>query len=97
MPQGDIDYIADCKILPGLQTDHSFVLLKIVLDKTLRGPGLWKLNSKLLEDLIYLEEIKKCIATSRLQTKQVDPSIRWEIVKNNIVNLSKDYAKYKAA
>ena len=45
-------------IKPGLQTDHSAVLLELDLTLVLRGPSYWKLNTSLLRDADYLEKLK---------------------------------------
>ena len=48
------------KILPSIRTDHSLIEITIKLKGPQRGPGIWKLNTSLLQEEKYIKEIKKC-------------------------------------
>ena len=49
-------------ILTPILTDHSPVLFSLSKEKlTIRGAGIWKLNSSLTKDQNYKTEIKKLI------------------------------------
>ena len=52
-------------ILPGYKTDHSMIQLTIVLHHNPRGRGLWRLNTSLLKDEEYVEQIKIVIEQTR--------------------------------
>lgn len=49
------------EILPGYRSDHSIVVLSILLNEFKKGKGLWKFNNSLLKDREYVETIQKCI------------------------------------
>ena len=48
-------------------TDHSAVITLVQSEELSRkpGPGFWKSNSSLLEDKEYVNEIRKCIVSSK--------------------------------
>ena len=50
-PQKLLYNITECKILPGIHTDHSIVHLKMIGKQEIKnGKGYWKLNNKLLTE-----------------------------------------------
>ena len=48
IPQNAIGYVQDCEIVPGIDSDHSFVSLVLMLSTQMKGPGIWKLNTLLI-------------------------------------------------
>ena len=64
----------------------------------LRGPGLWKLNSSLLEEMDYVNNIKSTILETVNQyesDKTVDEALLREIIKLQIRDTSIKYSKAK--
>ena len=55
LPMSTFYFVDNCEIIPGFQSDHSFVELTFKLERTMRGRGLWKLNTTLLGDKFYIE------------------------------------------
>lgn len=53
--------ILDADILPGYRTDHSLIVLSLGSNKEEKHFSLWKFNSLLLKDKIYLEEVNQLI------------------------------------
>ena len=51
----------DVEILPGYRTDHSIVSMRIQVNESSRGPGLWKFNESLLKDEEYVKIVYECI------------------------------------
>ena len=48
--------------MPGYRTDHSGILLDIILDYNIeRGKGYWKFNNTLLKDNNYIKMVKETI------------------------------------
>ena len=58
--------IKNTEISPSTLSDHSTLLLH-VYNKTKRGPGLWRLNTSLLEDISFKTELKTVIEQSKLE------------------------------
>ena len=54
--------IKSCSIKAGYRSDHSIIELEIILNKFIRGKGLWKFNNSLLKDQEYLTLVNKIIA-----------------------------------
>ena len=52
---------SNADILPSYRSDHSPVSLHFKFDEFKHGKGLWKFNNSLLEDLEYIQLIKKTI------------------------------------
>ena len=97
MPTGNLDFVEDCEIIPGILTDHLFVVLKIKFIKAIQGPGYWKFNNSLLKDHSFLEQMNAHINLTAKQSSHLDSIMQWEIMHNQMVNFCKDYAKYKAS
>ena len=53
--------IKSCNIKAGYRSDHSIIELEIILNKFIRGKGLWKFNNSLLKDKEYLTLVNKII------------------------------------
>ena len=54
--------IKSCSIKAGYRSDHSIIELEIIMNKFIRGKGLWKFNNSLLKDKEYLTLVNKIIA-----------------------------------
>ena len=61
------DLITESNIKYGHRSDHSFIELKIQLNKFQRGPGTWKFNSNLLRNKSYVELINNAIHETTLE------------------------------
>ena len=55
------DVITGSSINPGYKSDHSNIRLKILINKFVRGRGLWKLNCSLLKEQSYLDLVNSII------------------------------------
>ena len=76
VPKGILDFVQDCEILPGVRSDHSFVMMTLALCKTLRGKGLWKMNCSYLTDTEYLNEINNILESAKTRLENLDPSLK---------------------
>ena len=56
-----LDILSDCYISFKYRSDHCKIGLKIYLDKSNRGKGIWKLNSELLADTKLMKTIEEGI------------------------------------
>jgi len=71
-------------IIPGFKTDHSMITLSLSLHLNPRGNGFWKLNTSLLKETSYLEEIKATIRQTINEYEDddsVNATLLWEMVK----------------
>ena len=89
-----INNCTQCKILPGIQSDHSVVTLVFKDARPVRGRGFWKLNCKYLHsDTDFIQTIKekidefKTIHLGSLCT----PNILWDSLKCTITGTCIQY------
>ena len=90
--------IVKADILPGYKTDHSLCNIVINYQSHPRGPGLWKLNSSLLGEMDYVNNIKSIILETANQYESdetVDEVLLWEMIKHQIRDTSIKYSKAK--
>ena len=79
-------YASDVDIYPSIYSDHCLIHLTIIgeLYKA-RGPGFWKLNTKLLFDKDYIDQIKLIIQESCSNYNYIqDKGLKWELIKCDI-------------
>ena len=85
------------KILPAIKTDHSLIEITIKLTGPPRGPGLWKLNTSILQDEKYKEEMKTLITTAWNELAGNDDlAVRFDWLKYKIRQFSIAYSKKRA-
>ena len=85
------------KILPAIKTDHALIEITIKLSGPPRGPGIWKLNTSILQDQKYKTEIKTLIDTAWNELAENDNlALRFDWVKYKIRQFSITYSKTKA-
>ena len=87
--------IIDCKISPGIGSDHSTVFLNLQL-KGKRGKGIWKLNTSLLNDPTYISLIKTTIHRTIINNAYLNPIDLWELCKLYIRSESITFSKANA-
>ena len=85
--------ISDCSILSLLGSDHSGVSLDLRLG-IIRGKGIWKLNTALLDDAFYIETIRNTIHNTVVSCCEKDPCFQWEACKLSIRSASIAYSNY---
>ena len=76
--------VSKCDILLGYKRDHSLCNIEINFYTNPRGPGFWKLNSSLLGEIDYVNDIKSSIAKTVHQYENdetVDELLLWEMIK----------------
>ena len=90
--------ITHADIVPGFKSDHSMITLNVALHSNPRGKGFWKLNTSLLSEMKYVQEIKTTIESTVSQYKDdtsVNPVLLWEMIKLKVREKSISYAAYK--
>ena len=84
--------IEQCNISPGFKTDHSSIDVKIESSNDCRGRGFWKFNVSLLNDIEYVNKIKKCIHEVNTNCKYMNPDMLWDFLKCEIRTISIEYS-----
>ena len=82
----------DAYLLPGFRSDHSQVGIIINPCNTERGRGVWKFNTKLLDNTEFIEKINMVIDDGITTSGHLNPSDLWEYIKMDIVKFSTDFA-----
>ena len=87
--------IDKCDIKPAIKTDHSLIRISLSLNNCAqRGPGLWKFNSALLKDEVYLDYIKEVIEDLKIQNQDItDKGLLWDYIKSEIRERTITYSK----
>lgn len=90
-------------IKSGYRSDHSIVILELKFNPFERGRGLWKFNSSLLTDMVFIDKVKETIDRVKSQyaynadihtffSKDIDDSIFLEVLLMEIRGLSISYS-----
>ena len=61
--------VKSANISTGYKTDHSLIEIKIALHSNMRGPGFWKLNTSLLTEIDYVNQIRTVIKDTEEEYK----------------------------
>ena len=88
-----LNKIENCNIVPSICTDHSMLILEVRISECKRGPGLWKLNVKLLESESFCEEMCSSMEQILQKFQYLDIFERWELLKFEVVRLCKERGK----
>ena len=91
------DCIESMDIIPSIHSDHSAIIVtfKHIPDER-KGPGLWKLNTSLINDSVYTETLKTNIRKWKNDYECIgDSRVKWELVKYEIRKFSIKFSKEK--
>jgi len=70
-------------IIASIARDHKTVKLCLKLSNSIRGPGLWKFNSALLNNETYVNLIGDSYSGIKVKHSEVtEPKLKWELIKN---------------
>ena len=89
--------VCNCQIFPCVFSDHDFVSLQLNLhDYYSHGPGLWRLNTSLLEDELYCKKITELINDHKSYEEAFSSKKdMWEFLKASIKEESIAFSKAK--
>ena len=96
VPEGLVDMVSDCEILPGFLSDHSFIKLDLKVIQGIKGPGYWKLNTSLLTEKPFIDGINDIIDRSYARYAKSNPIKRLEFLKFDIRDFAKEYSIKRA-
>ena len=93
VPDGQLDHVRDCEIIPGFRSDHAFLKLHYAVNLSTKGPGFWKLNNLHLGRKEYVEGINEVIRLSEINSKNLSDKETWELMKSDFANFSQDFSR----
>ena len=79
------NYVQSIKIIhSGIKTDHKSVAMNLNIEKNKKGPGNWKLNTSILKDKTYVQNIKLLIMKVKTDYAFLSKQMIWEMCKVKI-------------
>ena len=93
-----VEYVAQVDIFPFFRSDHSYVYLKLAFPSLPdRGPGVWKLNTSILQDEALSADVRE-FWLSWQKEKATFPSLAvwWDAGKARLKSLLRQYSRNKA-
>ena len=84
-------------IIPSFKSDHSAITLTFSkVDRSKTGPGLWKFNNKLLQDVTYITKTRQQIEELKTNfNAMADKCTKWELIKYELRKQAIKYSKEK--
>lgn len=96
VPSDLMERVKDCSIKHSVATDHKSVSFWIQGPNFCpRGPGLWRLNTMILEDPQYQQLIDETIKEAIDQTMGWESRLKWDFMKMRIRDVSMEYCARK--
>ena len=89
-------WVNKIEIRPGYRSDHSMIFCEIHINQVKRGQGKWKLNENILSETEYVSAVNEMIDNSYLKARELLEDEQWDVLKLEIINYSKKYAKARA-
>ena len=87
--------VTNCKITPAILTDHSCVEIHVDTGLPNRGKGSWKLNNKLLDDQLFVANMKHELLRIANQYSYMDAVQLWELLKHEAIRYCQDASNAK--
>ena len=89
------DMVGNVDIIPAIKTDHSAIILQLhKIEEGVKGPGFWKMNTSILNDAAYIDEVRKKGLMWRKEAKEVSGKrLTWDWIKYNVCLFSIEYSK----
>lgn len=75
-------------------SDHRMVVTNFEFAPFKHGKGSYKLNVSLLKDTDYCNMIIDTIIKTNQEYNDLNPQLRWEMIKNNVEEVSQQYSKF---
>ena len=92
------EHVSEVSIYPFFRSDHSYVFLRLTLPSLPeRGPGVWKLNTSLLQDAALCSEVRQLWSDWQLE-QATFPSLAvwWDAGKARVKHLLRNSSREKA-
>ena len=78
-------------IRPALRCDHNAISLKLLVGKSNKGPGYWKLNTQVLKDENYKSQVRNII--QEIGRSSLNNVEKWELIKIKCREFSQRYCQ----
>jgi RNAse (barnase) inhibitor barstar len=85
----DLQYVARC--------DHSAISVRLNLDQTQTGPGLWRCSPSLTEDLRLYKELTVFCANTEYYIPNLDALLQWDFLTCRLKSFIQAYSNEAAA
>ena len=85
-----INRCVKCEYMHGYKTDHMAISVRFNLAPHKRGPGYWKFNNLLLNDVIFVERTTELIEKLLSDMQDCTPKDLWETLKHKITVFAKE-------
>ena len=85
--------ISSCMYIPNIKSDHRALYLLVEISQATRGTGYWKMNTSLLVDKEFVEEMIEEIEKTKASTQNLSPRMQWEQLKTRIKKKTIDFSK----
>ena len=85
--------VEELMYISSIKTDHRAVYMSLNLSANERGPGFWKFNCSLLQNITFVEKMNIELQKTLDASKQCDPLTRWETVKKRIKKVTKAFSR----
>ena len=92
VPRGLCKNMENCFYLTGIKSDHSAFFLGFDINPRDRGPGFWKLNTTLLSDIEYIQDMNQHLDEVLESKKRMELERFWELLKFQIAQQSKNFS-----
>ena len=94
--QSALGMIKSCEIIPGLLSDHAFVMIEFDSVDQLRGRGFWKLNNEFLKSKEYIDNVNEILDNAESKYKEIDEDLKWECMKMEVNEYSLQFGQLRA-
>ena len=84
--------IGEARISPAFKSDHSMPWI-ILNNSETKGPGIWKLNTSVLKDKEYCDQIIEIIKKEKIGSDHICD--KWERIKFEVKKFSRNYCSQK--
>ena len=91
-----ISKVAEIKHIAIPHTDHKGVAIELKKSTFKRGPNMWKCNTSLIKDPDYLKGVVEKIIIFLETYKNMEPQMKFELLKVEIKNFSISYSTQKS-
>ena len=88
--------VKHCDIIPSVKSDHDAITLTLEISTNRRGPGFWKFNCSLLEDVQYTQMMNTFITETIHENANLSDSALFDFLRYKIRDLTITYSKKKA-
>ena len=95
IPVAVTDQVNSCEIIPGIYSDHSIIVVEFKFNDLTRGPGVWRLNTQLLDNPKYVKQTNELLDQMELRYPTLNPNDFWIQLKNDCAMDAKSFSKTK--